>query len=156
MGRKYTEHHRQRYLQHAVSGISPVVAGNLVVLSSVGSNLNPSAAYTCSMGSGSFCWLGVVTDTIYRHYEQSFDALDDLTLVKSYKTKKIIKDGIEQEVIDIESLPYLRGNPSANDPELINFWDESKVSGFLLGCIKALVIRLEALENVLKQKGENA
>lgn len=131
-------------------GGTTTLNGNTIHGGGIASNFNPSAANTYGIGSGSHYWAGVVCQTIYRRYESSFDALDDLGLIKQYKTKTIIKDGIEQEVIDIESLPHLRADAKPDDPELVNFWDENKVSGFMMGCIKALVLRTEKLEEQLK------
>jgi hypothetical protein len=131
-------------------GGTTTLNGNTIHGGGIASNFNPSAANTYGIGSGSYYWAGVVCQTIYRRYESSFDALDDLGLIKQYRTKTIIKDGIEQEVIDIESLPHLRADAKPDDPELVNFWDENKVSGFMMGCIKALVLRTEKLEEQLK------
>ncbi len=115
-------------------------------------HFNPSQGNTYGCGTGTFYWSGVVCETIYRHSESSFDALDDIALLKQYRTKKIIdKNGLEREVIDIETLPFLKADPTPEDPNLSDFWDESRVSGFLLGCVKQLALKVEQLEKQLKE-----
>ncbi len=74
----------------------------------------------------------------------SFDTLDDLSLVKNYKTKQ----AGARTVVDLESLPCLKPDDSARADRV----DISKTASFLLGCVKALVLRVEALESQLKQK----
>jgi hypothetical protein len=139
-------------------GIGNSANGVLVTMSRWGDlstrSVNPRSANVYGLGSGGSYWSGVVTNTIYRRYESSFDALDDLALVKQYKTKTISENGVEKDVIDPESLPHLKGDPTEADAKLANFWDESKVSGFLLGCTKALVQRVESLEAQLEEGKE--
>ena len=72
----------------------------------------------------------------------AFDSLDDLSLVRNYKTKHIG----ERSIIDLESLPHLK----ADDPTHSNSVDMSKTASFLLGCIKALINRVDSVENQLK------
>jgi len=56
-------------------------------------------------------------------------------LVKNYKSKKVD----EVDVIDLEeSLPFLLDTDGFKCPE--------KITGFLLGCVKQLVLRIEAME----------
>ena len=80
----------------------------------------------------------------------SFDALDDLALVKNYKTKVVVKEGVEREVVDLASIPHVKAD-SPND-----FVDAGKLNGFLLGCVKALVLRMEKLEEQLKNRTEKS
>lgn len=79
----------------------------------------------------------------------SFDALDDLGLVKNYKIKSL-SDG--QSVVDLDSLPHLK----ADSADRQSFYSAGKMHGYLLGCVKALVLRVEALENQLKEKQTSA
>jgi hypothetical protein len=85
----------------------------------------------------------------YKVAPSAFDALDDLALVKNYRTKTeqrqnpITGQSYEEEVIDPSSLSFLRDENG--------FADQSRDTGFLLGCIKALVNRVETLENSLKE-----
>ena len=101
-------------------------------LSTVG--INPVTTNTYGCGSGSNYWLGVCA---YRLYAKdgtvhSFDALDDLALIKNYKTKTNLQG---YEAIDIKaSLPHL----IADDEDKGEFIDISKAHGFAFGCIKAL------------------
>ncbi|MCL1977625.1 MAG: hypothetical protein FWG55_05960 [Candidatus Bathyarchaeota archaeon] len=74
----------------------------------------------------------------------AFDSVDDLSLAKNYKTKQ----AGDREVIDFESLPHLK----PDDPEHTDSVDMTKTAGFMLGCIKALVQRVEALEKQLEKK----
>lgn len=75
---------------------------------------------------------------------QQFDTLDDLGLVKNYKSKKVD----EVDVIDLEeSLPFLLDEDGFKCPE--------KISGFLLGCVKQLVLRIEAMEAKLQEAKAN-
>jgi hypothetical protein len=77
----------------------------------------------------------------------AFDTLDDLAIAKNYKVTTITEeDGVERQVIDPESLSFLKA-----DSEEV-FFDNGKTTGFLLGCVKALVQRVEALEKQLKQR----
>jgi hypothetical protein len=85
---------------------------------------------------------------MYKTSHQSFDALDDLTIAKSLTTVKetrIIdektKETAEFDVIDREQLKFLEAETG--------FYSPDKVNGYLLGCVKALVLRIEALENQL-------
>jgi hypothetical protein len=80
----------------------------------------------------------------YHSSHGAFDALDDLALVKNYKTKTIKKvtasgTTIDAEVIDDESLSFLKDE---ND-----FYESSRSIGFLLGCVKQLVQRIESLKS---------
>jgi hypothetical protein len=98
-------------------------------------------------GSGTnYYWSSIWGNYLKYHTScSSFDALDDLALVKNYKTKTETKldpasnQEYREDVIDPESLSFLRdGN---------GFAEPGKDTGFLLGCIKALVVRLETLES---------
>jgi hypothetical protein len=142
--------------------------GNLYISAGSDIVLGPSGSYIWVSGSKNFCPSSVNSGNIgtntqywgsmwanYLKYHSScssFDALDDLALVKNYKTTKETREvsdqNVEVEVIAKESLPFLL------DEE--GFYEAGAMSGFLLGCVKALVLRLEALETELKQRGENA
>lgn len=81
----------------------------------------------------------------------SFDALDDLAIVKNYKTKKVKREHekIEREIIDKESFPFLLSENG--------LYNAADVVSFLFGCVKALVLRLEKAEAEIKTlRGENA
>jgi hypothetical protein len=80
----------------------------------------------------------------------SFDALDDLTLVKNYTTKTvtkshpITKQEYTEEVIDIQkSLPHLLDEDGFRDP--------SRDVGFLLGCMKFEVLAREKVASKVEQ-----
>ncbi len=107
----------------------------------------PSTGGYYTLGSSSNDWSYVYAN--YLRYDVNcveYDALDDLALVKSHKSKKIIdkQSGEEITVIDMkESFPFLL----ADDNHIAH----EKLQGYMLGCVKALVLRVEALENQLKQ-----
>lgn len=74
---------------------------------------------------------------------EQYDALDDLALVKNYKTKTIIKNDAETSVIDmVESFPFLIEE---------NHIAHEKLQGYLLGCLKALVLKVESLESEIAE-----
>jgi hypothetical protein len=107
----------------------------------------PSTGGYYTLGSSSNDWSYVFAN--YLRYDvncEEYDALDDLALVKNHKSKKIIdkQSGEEITVIDMkESFPFLL----ADDNHIAH----EKLQGYMLGCVKALVLRIEALENQLKQ-----
>ena len=71
-----------------------------------------------------------------------------LALLKKYKSKTVIeKNGVEREVIDPQSIPLLL----ADDPDKRKMWSQNKSLGFLFGCIKQLVERVEELEGINKK-----
>jgi hypothetical protein len=80
----------------------------------------------------------------YDENSQSFDALDDLALVKNYSTK-IVKESdgnggeIDVEVIDIkESLPHLLDGNGMRSP--------ARDIGYLLGCAKFTAKEIDRLK----------
>jgi hypothetical protein len=72
------------------------------------------------------------------------DTLDDLALVKQYTAKTITENNIEKSIIDPASMSFLQ---AVSNPD---YFDLAKTNGFILGCVRALVNRVEALENQLK------
>jgi hypothetical protein len=94
-----------------------------------------------------YYWGAVYTDYLgYRQLAPAFDSIDDLTLVRNYKTKNVVTKcphtgaDIYREVIDVEnSLPHLLDENG--------FMSPSSDVGFLLGCTKFLVLRLEKAED---------
>lgn len=118
-------------------------------LTGFGGDIRPWATNTYSCGLSSAYWQKVYAGTYYGKNTsiQYFDALDDLTLLKNHKVKKVTKDGVEIEVVDVDSLPHLK--PDEEDAS--EFYDTGKMHGYLIGCIKALLSRLEKLEEAGKQ-----
>lgn len=106
-------------------------------------NFMPSANNECNIGgdgTGTNYYFGSGWFNYLRYKNLgSFDALPDLQLAKNYKTKTITEQGIEREVIDKDSLPFLR-------PEKGDFFDAGKVNGFLLGCVKQLAQEIDLLK----------
>jgi len=126
-------------------------------------NINPHVTNAFGIGSGSEYWAGVCSNRLYAKdgTVHSFDAMDDLGLVKNYKLKT---DVAGRETIDLaSSLPHVMAD---DDDKKDEFYDVSKLHGFTLGCLKALALnkdkqemeiqmleqRVEALETHLKQK----
>jgi hypothetical protein len=107
-------------------------------------NILPSSANNGNIGTNTQYWGSMWTNFLRYKNISSFDALDDLTLAKNYRVLTITEDGIQKEVVDPESLSFLKAE--AQEP----FFDNGKTTGFLLGCVKALVQRVENLELQLK------
>ena len=111
----------------------------------------PEEESALSFGEDEYRWWKGYFDYCYAFEFPTSDALDDLALVKQYKSKTVKgKDEtgatVVREVVDYKSLSFLadsKGN-----------WNLGYTCGFLLGCIKQLVQRLEIIENELR-KGEN-
>lgn len=120
--------------------------GNNGTLQINNGNILPSSANQGNIGTNTQYWGSMWTNYLRYKNISTFDAYDDLTLAKNYKTMTITEEGIEKEVIDPESLPFLKAE--SKEP----FFDNGKTTGFLLGCIKALVHRIETLENQLKDQ----
>jgi hypothetical protein len=122
--------------------------GNLI-LGAEGLRVLP-AQTTYSFGGDTDRWLYGYFYACYAYDFEEADSLDDLALAKNYKTKTVEvpdkKGGtIEKSVIDPASLPFLndgKGN-----------WSLGAANGFLLGCIKQLVLRVEKLEGQLAREG---
>lgn len=104
----------------------------------------PATANNCSIGTGTYYFKNGYFNNLRYKSLASFDALDDLALAKSYKTKTIIYDKVEQEVIDPECLPFLKAEKTDQNDE--TFFDAGKVNGFLLGCIKRLIEEVDTLK----------
>jgi hypothetical protein len=125
--------------------------GTLIAQSSVSPDLSPTWNGSewvngRSLGSASQFWNYI--DCAYYFAKHTafiaFDSLDDLGLVKNYKTKQ--EDNLS--LIDFDSLPHLK----SDDPRRVDSIDIGKTAGFMLGCIKALTQRIEAIENQLPKK----
>jgi hypothetical protein len=103
----------------------------------------PVGAGTWDIGTSTADWNYIYAN--YLRYDvniDDYDALDDLGLAKNYKTKTVTKNGVETTVIDMkESFPFL-----VEEEHIAH----EKLQGYLLGCIKALALRVEALETVVK------
>ncbi len=115
--------------------------GSVPLLS--GGSIYPLQSNNGFCGFNNYYWSAVYANYLLYHTSHgSFDALDDLSLVRNYKTKteqRTIKgQTVEVEVIDDESLTFLRTEEG--------FYESATSIGFLLGCVKALVLRLEKLE----------
>ncbi|MCW4046743.1 MAG: hypothetical protein NWE99_04165 [Candidatus Bathyarchaeota archaeon] len=108
------------------------------------SHMNPISAGQYGLGSGSQYWAGVVADTFYAHWYGWFDALDDLELLKGTKSKTITQEGMEVDVIDPNSLPFLLRPKREGETE--DFWDVGKSMGFMVGVAKQHLARTEKLE----------
>ena len=115
------------------------------VLMNTGKNIYPLTSVNSSFcGLSDHYWNAVYAGyLLYKTSHGTFDALDDLALVKNYKVKTVdvtTKRGeiIQREVIDDSSLEFLQDEDG--------FYSPSSVNGFLLGCVKALVHRVEKLE----------
>jgi hypothetical protein len=109
-------------------------------------DISPATNNTYNLGgdnlSGNPPYFGSMWANYLRYHSnnQAFDALDDLTLVKNYKTKTVN----DQEVIDIEtSLPFLIDDNGFHDP--------SRDVGFLLGCMKFEVMAREKTDSEVEQ-----
>jgi hypothetical protein len=109
-------------------------------------NANNNGVLGGDGSSTNYYWSSIWGNYLKYHHEcTGFDALDDLALVKNYRIKTVTKvdpmtkQEYQEEVIDPESLSFLRDEAGFAEP--------AKDIGFLLGCIKALVMRLETLES---------
>lgn len=106
-------------------------------------------------GLSDHAWAGVYTEISYYHVPwTSWDALDDLGLARNLQTvkeKRKTPEGEEYEVdvISRESAKFLEDKDG--------YYRSCDAGGYLLSCIKALVLRLEEAEaEITKLKGENA
>jgi hypothetical protein len=93
------------------------------------------------LGSTNYFWNYIDSAYYFAKYTSflSFDALDDLGLVKTSKVKKIG----DINVVDMDSLPHLK----ADDPSRPDSVDMGKVHGFLIGCAKQTALKLEEIED---------
>jgi hypothetical protein len=91
-------------------------------------------------GSGTnFYWGAVYANYLQYHTSHNaFDALDDLSLVKNYKLKTVKTKGVDLEIIDDASLPFLKNEEG--------FFEASRSVGFLLGCAKFSALKQDELE----------
>jgi hypothetical protein len=96
----------------------------------------PDVNGTQDCGSVNYHWLTVRADYIRWDIDHDiFDSLDDLGIVKNYKSKTVSrrqKNGevIKVDVIDKQSFPMLLDEDG--------FYAQEKVGGFLFGCAKSL------------------
>jgi hypothetical protein len=111
---------------------------------SIGNALLPEGANAVNIGTNILYFGSVWANYLkYRTSCTQFDALDDLALVKNYKSRKEDLNGTEIDVIDMEkSFPFLVDDKGFKDP--------AQIAGFLLGCVKQLVLRVEAVEARLR------
>jgi hypothetical protein len=112
-------------------------------------DIYPETSNASFVGLSDHYWSAVYANyLLYKTSHGAFDTLDDLAIAKSLTTVKetrIIdektKETAEFDVIGREQLRFLEdGN---------GFYSPDRVNGYLLGCVKALVLRIEALENQL-------
>jgi hypothetical protein len=102
-------------------------------------NLNPNHSNYYGIGAGSNYWQGIAAYTVYYHgLSQSLDSLNDLEIIKNYKTKKALhpQTGAEINVIDLTTIPQIQADPTPTDPELANFIDGSKILHLMIGGLK--------------------
>lgn len=114
----------------------------MVVIDDYG--IHPPTSNVYHSGLDSAYWNCVWANYLKYHTScTAFDSLDDLALIKNYKVKKMLKDGVETDVIDEDSLGFLR--------DVKGFHSMDRDVGFLLGCVKQLVHRVETLEKQVKE-----
>jgi hypothetical protein len=104
-------------------------------------NIMPNANNSGNIGGNgagtNYYWGAVYANYLMYHTNHTaFDQLNDLDLVKGYRTKT---DETGKIVIDDASLPFLR------DTE--GFFRPDRVNGFLLGCAKATAIKHDEQDN---------
>jgi hypothetical protein len=95
------------------------------------------------LGCSSYFWNWV--DSAYFYGKNTtiiaMDDIDDLGLVKAYKTKKIGN----KIVVDMQSMPHL----TPDDPLHKDFYDSGKIFGYTLGCHKAAALKLDEHESMM-------
>lgn len=117
-------------------------------LGSESEHVMPAEEDTYYFGEDEFRWQAGYFNLCHAFDFPTRDALDDLALAKDYKTKTVTRKdksgaAVEKEVIDYQSLPFLaddKGN-----------WSLGDTCGFLLGCVKKLVLKVEELEKRLNE-----
>ncbi len=94
---------------------------------------------SAQVGTSTNYWGKMYANTYYGKSTSisSFDRYDDLAYIKKMQTK--IVDG--KEIFDVDDLP-----PEVKD-ESGHFVDNSALTGYMLGCIKALAEKVDKLEN---------
>jgi hypothetical protein len=100
----------------------------------------PPAADEGAVGTTSQYWNCVAANSVWYKALGQFDALDDLALIKRFKTSGKT-DGKGVPLVDSESLP-----PEVTENGLIN---AGHLMGLLIGAVKQLAARVEALEKRL-------
>ncbi|PVX25433.1 MAG: hypothetical protein CW691_04625, partial [Candidatus Bathyarchaeum sp.] len=149
----YAHNHAASDVNSGTFNINRIPSGlnSKISWGSISYNINPSATDTYALGAGGSYWSGVVANAVYYKTLSSFDALDDLELLKNYRVQRITtKQGTEEIEVDIithDSLDFLK-KPRENISDE-DFWDAGKVMGYLLGCLKAEVLAREKLETTV-------
>jgi len=88
--------------------ITTVYTNNLGTAS--GSTIAPSANNSYYLGSSSYYWYRIYANTYYGKTTtiQSFDALDDLALLKNLEIITIEESGVQKQIFNLDTLPFLR------------------------------------------------
>ena len=108
----------------------------------------PSTYSHC--GTPQLPWWAVYTEfTCYHSPYTDWESVDDLGLARNFKTVKETRktsqgEEYQVDIISRESLKFLEDDDG--------FYRSYDVNGYLLCCIKALVLRLEALEKQIQAK----
>jgi len=107
-------------------------------------NFNPAVSDAFGCGAGGSYWQGVVS-YYYYGYDTSIiyaDVYDDLCVIKNHKFKTIMRNGTKTDVVDVDSLPMLRGT----DSDKKNFYEHGRMHGLLLGGLKQAAIKFDEQE----------
>jgi hypothetical protein len=119
-----------------------------LVIDNVGS-IYPTTSNYQFCGKSTNYWNAVYTQyTCYHYTYTNWDAVDDLGLARNLMSIKETRqtpegESYEVDVISRESLRFLEDQDG--------FYRSNDVTGYLLCCIKALVLRLEVLENQVSE-----
>lgn len=97
-------------------------------------NITPITGNSYDCGNATYYWANVYANTFHGKNTtiQSFDSMDDLTLLKASKNITTTKNSKIIDIIDLDTLPFLKSDESAE------FYDQGKMHGFVFGCVKAL------------------
>ena len=115
----------------------------------------PEAANVCNVGTPSLPFNQVYATNVRYKSLDSFDHIKDIEAIKKIRTKKITveepdevgrkKAGyIEREVWDPDTLPQ--------DTKRGEYVDAGAITGFLIGAVKELIEKVEALEKSVGQR----
>jgi hypothetical protein len=104
-------------------------------------NIEPGAGTdTGYLGEGGRYWFGLVSRYVYYKTLSSFDQYDDLNIAKLWgeENQKLPEDYDRTKLKPPLDDPFkiIKGSKEEADTE--EFFDAGKVSGFLMGCVKAL------------------